>query len=115
MGDLAFALSWAGYGAACCGLIPAFRGQLRMSRWLFLAANAAWAVSDLVTRSWVAAALSAAAAVFFAWLLWRGRRRKRALRSFGAKSRARVAALTRKAREAARPRPVRRLAPQGLS
>jgi hypothetical protein len=115
MADLASVLAGVGCAVAGCGLIPSFRGQLRRSWWLFLAGNAVCAVSNLVTRSWPFAAVNVATVLVFAWLLWRRRRRKRAPRAYGAKSRARLAALARKAREAARPRPVRRLAPQGLS
>jgi hypothetical protein len=54
-------------------------------------------------------ALSAAGSGLLAALLWwlSRRRRKRAPRSHGAKSRALIAALVRKARETARPRGVR--------
>ena len=45
----------------------------------------------------------------------RKRRKKRAHRALGAKSRARVAALVRKARETAKPRPSLRPAPGGAS
>jgi hypothetical protein len=62
-------------------------------------------------HSWTGFDLGAAAIA--AWLLWRRRKRKRALRELGAKSRARLAALVRKARESAKPRPVLRPVPGG--
>ena len=58
----------------------------------------------------LAAGANAGLAIFLWWR--RGRRRKRAPRAYGAKSRALVAALARKAREAAIPRPVLRPVPE---
>jgi hypothetical protein len=54
-------------------------------------------------------------AAFCAWMWWRGRRkdRRRAGDALGAKSLALLAALARKVREAAVPRPVRMPVPQG--
>jgi hypothetical protein len=61
---------------------------------------------------WPEIAVGAAQVAIGAWLWWRGRRgRRRVPRAYGAKSRALVAALAAKAREAARPRPVRRPVP----
>jgi hypothetical protein len=61
-----------------------------------------------------------AVAAFVAWSMWRRwkrrwkrRRRDRAPKAVGAKSRALIAALARKVRESARPRPVLRPAPGG--
>jgi hypothetical protein len=114
--DLATLLFFAGLATAGWGLVVSvFRGQWRRSWWLFLGGNLLCAGSDIAVRAWPTLAANAATAVFFAWLLWRGRRRKRAPRACGAKSLARVTALARKARETARPRPVRRLVPQGLN
>jgi hypothetical protein len=48
-----------------------------------------------------------------AWFWWKRRKRRRAPRTLGAKSRARLAALVNRAREAARPSPVRRPAVDG--
>jgi membrane protein implicated in regulation of membrane protease activity len=60
------------------------------------------------------AGLSVLLALLFAWDWWRKRkRRKRSPKALGAKSRALIAALVRKAREAARPRPVLRPQPGG--
>jgi len=74
-----------------------------------------YAVGAFMERHWGTAAMNAAVAVFVMWDLWRRhrRRRDRAPRTYGAKSRARVAALARKAREAFRPRPVLRPVPGG--
>ena len=52
-------------------------------------------------------------AAVVAWWLYRRRGRKKAPRAYGAKSRALLAALVRKAREATKPRPVLRPVPQG--
>ncbi|HXJ24450.1 MAG TPA: hypothetical protein VNH17_02060 [Streptosporangiaceae bacterium] len=61
---------------------------------------------------WMAADLANAGLAAVLWWLSR-RRRKRAPRAYGAKSRALVEALVRRAREAARPRPVLRPVPGG--
>lgn len=108
-------LSFAEFAVMCCGLAATLRGRRRLSLWLYLAGGVTGAASDLATGAWLLLAGNVVIAVAAAWMLWRGRRRKRAPRAYGAKSRTRVAALARKAREAARPRPVRRLAPQGLN
>jgi hypothetical protein len=75
-----------------------------------------WALSALLTRSWVLAVIFGAIAAVDA-LDWRnsrrGRRRRRALRAMGAKSAALLAGLCRKARESGRPRQVLRPAPGG--
>lgn len=58
------------------------------------------------------AGASALAAIAYWW--WKRRKRRdRAPRAYGAKSRALIAALVRKAREAAKPRPVLRPVPGG--
>jgi hypothetical protein len=61
---------------------------------------------------WAAIDMANVGVAVVLWWLSR-RRRKRAPRAYGAKSRALVAALVRKARENARPRPVPRLGPAG--
>lgn len=64
-------------------------------------------------QDWAAvsgSAVSAVAALVLWW--WSRRRRKRVPRQFGAKARALRDVLVRKARDAARPRPVPRLVPQ---
>jgi hypothetical protein len=92
------------------------RWSRRVDLFLFLMlANAGFAITDAVAGSWRPAALNGGLALLLAWDLWRRRRnRKRAPRAYGAKSRARLAALARKAREATRPRPVLRPAPGGV-
>jgi hypothetical protein len=82
-----------------------------------------WAVASVVIsaisaaeRDWGWAAFLAAAAVINAWSWWdcrRRKRRKRAPRAYGAKSRALIAAIVAKARAAAKPRPVLRPIPAG--
>jgi hypothetical protein len=59
------------------------------------------------------AAFYALLAVLFAWIWWRRRRRDRAPRSYGAKTRALLAAVVAKLRETLKPRPVLRPAPGG--
>lgn len=63
------------------------------------------------------AALMALFAIWCAWDWWRKRKRRKRTspKALGAKSRALVAALVRRAREAARPRPVLRPLPGGAS
>lgn len=61
------------------------------------------------------AGFSAFAALMFAWDWWRRRkRRKRSPKALGAKSRALIAALVRKVRENAKPRPLLRPLPGGV-
>jgi len=77
-------------------------------------AGAAQAVIDGASGNWLAFICAVANTCIGAWLYWRNRRRRhRAPYAYGAKSRARVAALVRKAGEAARPRPVLRPVPGG--
>ena len=104
---VAFWLAWHGNRAA---LKVATAVQAIAAAGLGLAA-----VGAFMARYWASCALDAAVAAFLIWDLWRRHRRqvRRALGLAGAKSRARVAALARKAREAARPRPVLRPVPGG--
>lgn len=68
------------------------------------------ALTDVLSRNWIAAAIAAACALFWAWLWWRGRKdRKKALRTLGAKSKARLEALVR---NMPKPGPVLRPVPQ---
>jgi len=114
MTDLLFLLlSITGTALVCCGLAATFRKRLRPGLQLNLAGGVLLAAGAAVGRAWPLLAADIVLIIVIAWLLRHTRRRKRALRAYGAKSRARVAALVRKAREAARPRPARRLAPQG--
>lgn len=80
---------------------------------LVCCAIAAWSV---VTAGWPEAAwmtFLAALNAWFAYGCWKRHKRKRTAALAGAKSRARIAVLVRKAREAARPRPVLRPVPGG--
>jgi len=79
-----------------------------------------WALGDgltvpglLVLHAWPAAAMLAALAAWWAWQWWNRRRKSRAKAWLGAKSKAVRDALVRKLREARKPRPVLRPAPQG--
>ncbi len=71
-------------------------------------------LATLITRNWIGVTCGGAslAVAATAWLWWH-RRRDRAPRAYGAKSRARIAALAAKAREVLRLRPVLRPVPQG--
>jgi membrane protein implicated in regulation of membrane protease activity len=97
-------------------LVSAGPGWRRFSgfclRWA--AAAAADTVGLAVTGygSWALASVASAGLALFLWWLSR-RRRKRAPRMYGAKSRALVAALVRRVRETAVPRPGLRPVPEG--
>jgi hypothetical protein len=105
-----------GFVLDVCGIIAAITGKEQRAWGLLLAGNALGAVAQFDRHSWLLCAANAVCAVVCAWKLWRGRRRrKRAPRAYGAKSRALIARLVRKAREAARRRPVLRPVPQGLN
>jgi hypothetical protein len=109
-------LSATGFALDVCGLIAGFAaGRWQQALWLILAGNALAAVNDFGGRHWLLFAGNVAGVIICGWLLWRNRRRKRAPRAYGAKSRALIAGLVRRAREAARPRPVLRPVPQGLN
>jgi len=70
-------------------------------------------VANIIWRQWVAAIAAAVVLAVILLILWRTRRRRRAPRAYGYKARALIAALARKAREAARPRPALRPVPGG--
>jgi len=76
-----------------------------------LAGCAFWIAAGIVWPDWVLVAIGVLAAAN-ATRRWR-RRRKRAPRSYGAKSRALIAAMVARMRESLRPRPVLRPAPGG--
>lgn len=82
-----------------------------------LGSDVAALVVAVVSGEWLLAGVMGWFTGWVAWFLWRywrrHRRGKRVLRVIGAKSWARLAAVVRKAREAARPRPVLRPAPGG--
>jgi membrane protein implicated in regulation of membrane protease activity len=64
--------------------------------------------------SWPSWAVNVVTTAILVWAWWRYRRRRdRSPRAYGAKSRALIAALVAKAREATQPRPVLRPVPQG--
>ena len=74
---------------------------------LMAAADVLWLAAALLEHDWPWAVLNAALLAFCLWMRNRNRRnRRRARDMYGAKSRALLAAVVRKAREAAQPRPV---------
>lgn len=82
----------------------------------WLSSSGAVAAISLFQHDWgmfACAAASFATAVAVWW--WKRRRRDRAPKAYGAKSRALVAALVRRAREAAKPRPALRPQPDGAA
>lgn len=117
--DLIFALAWPPvFAFARAAVLRAFR----LGRPWAVAVAAGWTAGGVgvvltlahagARAHWPGMALGAAHVAFGAWL-WRrgGRGRRRAPRAYGAKSRALVAAVVAKARDAARPRPVLRPVP----
>jgi hypothetical protein len=91
-----FMLWWCGISTVYCGAV--FGYDVTQHAW-------GWAATQ---------AICTASNAFWFWWWWnRPRKRKRAGALAGAKSRARIAALVRKARQAATPRPVLRPVPEG--
>lgn len=110
--DLVFALAWP--PAFALMWAPAVRVLPPHPPWAVAVAESwvAGAASVVVAFAggpWPGAVIGAAHAAVGVWLWRRGRRgRRRAPRAYGAKSRALVAALVAKARNATGPRPVPR-------
>jgi len=77
-----------------------------------LAGCVLWICAGVAWRNWILVAIGVLTAANETRRWWR-RRRKRAPRSYGAKSRALLAAITRTMRERSRPRPVLRPSPGG--
>ena len=115
--DIAWACAWPPlWAAVVCRMIPVLRPFTWPRFWGQWCNAGFWVMASewWPGRDHPAAAVGAAQLVLGAVLWWRSRRRRRrAPRAYGAKSRALVAALVRKAREAARPRRVLRPAPGG--
>jgi membrane protein implicated in regulation of membrane protease activity len=91
-----------------------FRWPARVNYALWLGTCIGGVIAAFTTVNWLALAVNVASGVVAAVLWWRrGHRRDRAPRAYGAKSRARVAALVAKAREAGCPCRVLRPVPGG--
>lgn len=90
-----------------------WRPMPRGADWALGAAS--WCTGFVIGGDWTPAAISAAHVAFGLWLWWRDRRkgRRNAVGIAGYKAKAILAALARKARETAWPRPVLRPAPGG--
>lgn len=120
LGDMLGAFLSPPIAATLCALATAMlrlpRSAVRQCayRGWFLA-GAINTVTSLAARDMAGAAVSAAHFAFGLWLWWRGRPKdpRSALGMAGYKARAILAELARKAREAARPRPVLRPVPGG--
>lgn len=76
-------------------------------------ANLLVAVKDIFQADWAGAAINGPLGLFFLWLWWNRRKRDRAKRALGAKAKALIAGMTRKVREAGKPRRVLRPVPGG--
>ena len=102
-------------GLAYALVMSRHAGDFRGRTYVMWAASAAWDIGvGLIAGLWLPLAVSAANLILAVWLYWRHRKRKdRAAKLAGAKSRALLASLVRRAREAAQPRPVLRPAPGG--
>lgn len=82
--------------------------------WIWFCAAMGTLIPDLVAACWPAVAVSLPQVLLALWWFRRRRKgRRKAAALLGAKSRALRDALVRRAREAARPRPVLRPVPQG--
>ncbi len=123
-GDILWGLMWPpAYTFGCAAFARTFRGvttwrsALRpwFGRWLAacFGVEISAAVVWYAPEAGIGLALAAGAIALWWWL--RRKRRDPAARSFGAKSRARIAALVRKAREVAKPKPSLRPAPGGAA
>lgn len=118
-----WALFWPpAYTFSCAAFLRLYRRQawrVAMRRWFgrWLAACIGVEVSGVLAADplecAIAAALAAGGLALWWWL--RRKHKDRAPRMHGHKARTALAALVRKAREAARPRPVLRPAPGGAS
>lgn len=112
-GEIAWALIWP---PAWAGTVWLLSRGMHVSRcwasWVLAAAGAA--ATEAIARQPAACAIAAASAVFGAIMWWLSRRRRDRIRkAYGAKSRARLAALARSMRDSAKPRPVLKPQPQG--
>jgi len=94
------------------------RGRVLGGFWgSWITASATTAAIDAIGGGDPPATITAAVSTVFAVIMWwlNRRKRKRAPRTYGAKSRALIAAVIAKMRETAKPRPVLRPQPQGSS
>lgn len=112
-------LSFAGAVVSVAGIYPAVTRQWRLQRRLLVLAGllyGAAGVADLVASMWQLALIDGAVVALIVWAIWLDRRRRdRARRMLGEKSRARVRALVVSMREAAAPRHALRPVPGGAS
>jgi len=113
--DIAWPPVWALVYSLILRLLRTSPSRFDRIAWPWLNAAVWDVVIDVIDAQWLCAAVSVASAgIALAIWWWRKRKdRKRALKAYGAKSRARLVALVRKARESARPRPVLRPVPGG--
>jgi hypothetical protein len=105
--DLVVAVAWPPF-------LAFFRPRPRIVAYKIWTLNALWAAGVFAaTELWIAAGCAGVSTLIAAWLWWRHRRRDRAPKTYGAKTKAIIAAMVRRAREAAQPRPVLRPVPGG--
>lgn len=91
-----------------------FRGRFEVGDGLMALAAILGTFSNILWGDWRSAAFCAVTAAWFGWCWWRRRKdRRRSLQRAGYKTRAVLARLARKAREAAQPRPLLRPVPGG--
>jgi hypothetical protein len=113
---------WVLLGAAAADWVATFIADRRAvapwHSWALLAgANAVDVIRKIITGDMGGAVIAVLIMVWCAIMArssWRRRKRRNVLAALGAKSLARLAALVRRAREAARPRPVLRPQPGGV-
>lgn len=97
-----YLLGWVATGAS---LAFARSDRARVWRVLIVGGNGLFLVADVLDRNWVGAAVSCALIAFLLGTDWWKRGGKKAAREIGAKSRAVLAAVIEKARDAGTPLP----------
>ena len=112
-------LSFAGAVVSVAGIYPAMKRRWRVQRRFLIVAAllyGAAAVANAFAALWPEAVIDALVVALAVWAIWFDRRRRdRARRALGEKSRARVRALVASMREAAKPRHALRPVPGSAS
>lgn len=118
--DLGNLMVWCGdAGAIAAGLLsscaPSGSDRERRLALLGVAGSVAATIGGILALNWFVVALGCGCAAIWCWLWRRKRKRRRAARSLSDEARSLVADLVDRAREAARPSPVRRPALGGAT